>query len=77
MEPKLLDRVRRIISQVMKVPIKQINTHSSPDNIENWDSISHMNLVLALEEEFKVSFSDEEIVELLNVEIILETLRGK
>jgi len=61
----------------MEVPLEQLNEESSPDNVKNWDSLKHMNLILALEEEFDVSFSDEEIVELLSVEIIVETLKEK
>ena len=69
--------VFKIISQVMNVPLEQLNEDSSPDTVDNWDSLKHMNLVLALEEEFGVTFSDEEIVELLSVEIIIETLKEK
>jgi len=73
----LLNRILKIVSQVMEVPLEQLNEESSPDTIENWDSLKHMNLILALEEEFDVNFSDEEIVEMLSVEIIVETLKEK
>jgi len=73
----LVNRVLKIVSQVMEVHLEQLNEESSPDTIENWDSLKHMNLILALEEEFDVTFSDEEIVELLSVEIIVETLKEK
>jgi len=73
----LKDRVLRIVSQVMGVPMETLDLNSSPDTVEEWDSLKHMNLVLALEEEFKVLFGDEEIVTMLSVEIILEILREK
>ena len=73
----MLNRVLKIVSQVMEVPLEQLNEETSPDTIKNWDSLKHMNLVLALEEEFDVNFSDEEIVEMLSVEIIVETLKEK
>ena len=73
----MLIRILKIVSQVMEVPLEQLNKESSPDTIENWESLKHMNLVLALEEEFDVSFSDIEIVEMLSVEIIAETLKEK
>lgn len=72
-----MDRILRVVSLVMEVPIEKLNKESSPDNVENWDSLKHMNLILALEEEFDVTFSDEEIVELLSVEIIVEVLKEK
>lgn len=73
----MLNRVLKIVSQVMEVPLEQLNEESSPDTVKNWDSLKHMNLILALEEEFDVTFSDEEIVELLSVEIIVEVLKEK
>ena len=73
----MLNRILKIVSQVMEVPLEQLNEETSPDTIENWDSLKHMNLILALEEEFGVVFSDEEIIELLSVEIIAETLKEK
>lgn len=71
------DRVLKILSQVMNVLVEQLNDDSSPDTVENWDSLKHMNLILSLEEEFNIIFSDEEIVEMLSVKIIVETLKKK
>ena len=73
----MLNRILKIVSQVMEVPLEQINEESSPDTVKNWDSLKHMNLILALEEEFNITFSDGEIVEMLNVEIIVEVLKEK
>jgi len=69
------DRVFKLISQVLNVPLNQIKEESSPDSIGGWDSLKHMNLVLAIEEEFKVQFSEEQIVEMLNVGLIIESLK--
>ena len=71
------EKVIKVVSQVMDVPVGELTEDSSPDTVEKWDSLQHMNLVLALEEEFNLSFTDEEIVEMLNVKIIIETLRLK
>lgn len=67
-------KVLAIIGQIMKVPVTKLNDESSPDTVESWDSIKHMNLILALEEAFNVSFSDDEIVELLSVRLIVQAL---
>ncbi|MDY6987191.1 MAG: acyl carrier protein [Thermodesulfobacteriota bacterium] len=71
------DRILKIVSHVMSLPVEQLNEDSSPDTVENWDSIKHLNLVLALEEEFNIVFSDEEIVEMLSVALIVKTLKNK
>lgn len=71
------ERVLQIISQVMDLPFEQLTLNASVDTVEKWDSLQHMNLVLALEEEFNVSFSDQEIIEMLSAEIILEILKSR
>jgi acyl carrier protein len=67
-------KVFKIVSQVMGVPLEEISEESSPDTISQWDSLQHMNLVLALEEEFKIQFSGDQTVSMLNVKLILLTL---
>jgi acyl carrier protein len=64
-------RVLRAVSQIMDVPDDQLSDSSSPDTIAAWDSLRHMNLVLALEEEFGIKFSDEQIMTMSTVERIL------
>jgi len=72
-----LDRIRRIFSDVFQVPIETVTPQSSPDTIPNWDSLQHLNLVLALEEEFHIQFTPEEIEQLLSVELVAALLDEK
>jgi len=71
------ERLFRTVSQVFGVPLAQISEHSSPETIASWDSLKHMNLVLALEEEFGVRFSDEEIMSMVSVELLLNALQRR
>src|SRR5687767_12413456 len=59
---RLLDdqRLRNVMSAVLRVPAEEIHAGSSMDTIDTWDSLAHMNLVLAIEEEFGVSIPDDE-----------------
>ena len=72
-----LDRVRSIFSDVFQVPLDDVHADSSPDTIPNWDSLQHLNLVLAVEQEFNVQFSPEEIEQLLSVELVAALLEEK
>ncbi len=71
------DRVKKVISEVFNIDIELINNESSPDNIESWDSLKHMNLIVALEEEFEIEFNDEEIVDSMNYALIVNILESK
>jgi len=54
----------------------QITDDSSPHDIQGWDSIKHMNLVVALEDEFNIHFEDAEIPSLVNFKIIAATVQA-
>ena len=77
MSTALFDRVRRIAEDVFEVPSGQMTTSSSSENIENWDSVRHLNLVLALEQEFSLQFEPEEIDEMTEVGAIVAVLGRK
>jgi len=70
------NRIKKVMVDVFNIDIESINNNSSPDNIENWDSLKHMNLIVALEEEFGVEFDDNDIENLLNFQLINLTIKG-
>ena len=74
---KKKERIKNVMSAVFEIPVDKIGEESSPDNIESWDSLKHMNIVVALEEEFNIQFTDDEIIELINMKLILVIIREK
>jgi acyl carrier protein len=77
MNPAVLNRVQHILSDIFHLPVEQITLMSSPETIENWDSLNHLNVVLAIEQEFDVQIMPEEIEQLLSVEHITVLLDEK
>ena len=65
-----------IISEVMNIPISQINDESSPETIESWDSFNGLILVDELESNFNIKFSVSEIVDVKNVKDIKRHLNN-
>ena len=63
-------KIKQVMSAVFEIPVESITDYASSDNIENWDSLRHLNLILALEEEFGVSIPDEEVGNLVNYKLI-------
>jgi len=63
-------KLKEVLSRIFNVRMDMISDDASPDTIENWDSLRHMNLVLALEEEFAVEFTDDQVVEILSYKLI-------
>lgn len=54
------DKLKEVVATVLNVDVSLINANANSDTIESWDSLRHMNLVLAIEDEFGVSLPDEE-----------------
>jgi acyl carrier protein len=66
----LRERILKVMSLVFEVPVETLNEDSSSDTIGSWDSLKHLNLILALEEEFNVEIPDEEVGNLMNYKLI-------
>jgi acyl carrier protein len=64
------ERILKVMSLVFEVPVETLNEESSSDTIASWDSLKHLNLILALEEEFNVEIPDEEVGNLMNYKLI-------
>ena len=73
----MLKRVLTIAADVFQVDESTLGPGSSPDTIESWDSLHHLSFVVALEQEFSVEISPEEIEELLSVELTAALMEEK
>jgi acyl carrier protein len=67
--------LKQTLSDVLKVDVSTIDETASVDTIDNWDSLNHLNLVLALEQQFNISFTEEQTVEILNYQLIKAVLK--
>jgi acyl carrier protein len=62
--------LKQVMATMLNVDASTINEDSSMDNLPGWDSLRHMNLVLALEEEFKVTIPDEDAGNITSYKLI-------
>ena len=69
------NKLRYVIAIVLNVDPCLIGPDASSDTIESWDSLRHMNLVLALEEEFGVIFSDEDAANATSYPLLVVVLQ--
>jgi acyl carrier protein len=66
------EQVRSVASDIFGIPADRITAESSPETIENWDSMQHLNLVLAIEEKFGVQLDPEDIEKMKNIGAVAE-----
>ncbi len=70
-----LNRVQNVIHNTFKVPMAEIKLQTGPENTASWDSLGHLQLVSALEEEFEIEFAMDQVEKMQNVEKILSVLK--
>jgi len=73
----IFDQIRTLASDLFAIPPSQIDNASSPETIESWDSVQHLNLVLALEEKFHLQLMPEEIEQMKTVGDVVKLVEGK
>lgn len=72
----LLGELCDLAADIFAVDAGSLGPESSPDSVEGWDSMQHLNLVLALEQEYGVSFEPEHIEEMSNLASIVSMLEA-
>ena len=58
--------IKKILASVFEVSAEDINEQSSPDTLAKWDSMHKMRLIVDLEEAFEITFTDEQVVNMVD-----------
>lgn len=66
--------LKATLSGVLGLPAAEIGESTSIDSVAAWDSLKHLNLVLALEDTFAVSLTEEQSLEIVNYPLIKSVL---
>ena len=74
MSEQVFNRVCQIAGDVLDAPVQ---AGSSPTTVESWDSVRHLNLMLALEEEYGFVFLPEEMDQAKSIEQIARLVASK
>lgn len=67
------DNIKQIIAQVLNIPVNEIKDDASTQTIPHWDSLNHMNIIFAIEEQLGIAFEDDEIMNLTSLQKIVES----
>ena len=62
-----VDRLAQAVAEVLDVTPETLSEESSPATIPSWDSLGHLNLIIALEQEFNVRLSAEDILTMRSI----------
>ena len=70
-------RVLNILALVLKESREDLSRDTSSASTERWDSLRHMMIILAIEEEFEIDILENEIAELTSASKIIGALEAR
>ena len=73
-EEAIQQRIKEVMAGIFSMDAADIGPGSSIETIEQWDSLQHVNLMMALEQEFNVRIDVEDAVEMTSFPAVCKTL---
>ena len=70
-------RLNDIFRDVFDDPSIIVREDMTADDVENWDSLTHINLIVAIEKKFKIRFTTGEVSGLKNVGELIQLISKK
>ncbi len=69
--------LRSVVAEVLHVPVESITDETAMGTVSRWDSLKHMELIMAVEDTFGLTFDGDEIATMTSVPAMEALLRAK
>ena len=73
----IMSRVQEVFRDELEVEDLVLTDETTADDVEEWDSLSHVQLVVALEKTFNIKFTSREILSWDNVGDLVDCIGKK
>ena len=73
----LLEQIQEIFRDVLDDEEIVLEPATTADDVEGWDSLTHIQLIVAIEKHFKIKFTSKEILSWKNVGELVDCLASK
>ena len=73
----LLEQVQEIFRDVLDDEEIVLQDISTAEDVEGWDSLTHIQLIVAIEKHFRIKFTSKEILSWKNVGELVDCLAAK
>ena len=74
---QILDEIQAIFREVLDNEEIVLASETTADDIEEWDSLTHIQLIVAIEKHFKIKFTSKEILSWQNVGEMIDCIANK
>jgi len=72
-----MERIKKVISDTFSIATAEVNEKLVLRDLNTWDSFNHMVFIVAVEQEFSVELTADEIVKMQSFNDIVEVLSSK
>ncbi|WP_300454990.1 acyl carrier protein [Accumulibacter sp.] len=72
-----MDELLKLIATALKLPIGDIAPATSMKTCAAWDSLAHMEIVIGIEEHYRIVLDGDEIADMVSVAAIVDQLRKR
>ena len=73
----IMARVQEVFRDELELDDLVLNEETTADDVEEWDSLSHIQLVVAIEKAFDIKFTSREILSWDNVGDLVDSIEKK
>lgn len=77
MEQQIIDKLNGIFRKVFEDNSIQVSKEMTANDVEKWDSLSHLTMIAAVEKEFGIKFKLKELVSMKNVGDLIVNIEKK
>jgi acyl carrier protein len=74
---EIMGKISEVMMDVFDVDDLEVTENTSADQVEEWDSLSHIRFMITIERTFKIKFRNEEIADLQNVGDLAKAIEAK
>ena len=62
--------MREVVAARLELDVADVDVDTSTDTVRTWDSVRHMNLVIALEQAFDITIPDDDVATMTSYPIV-------
>ena len=73
----ITNELKQVILKILNLDNWEINDDTLAEQVPGWDSLNHVNVILAIEEHFSVHFKSREVLTLKNIGDLQRLLDSK
>jgi acyl carrier protein len=73
----VIQELQPIFADILDQPDVRLSPESNASNVDGWDSLAHINLVMAIEKRYRIKFALGELQDLKNLGEMVALIQRK